>query len=157
MDQTTVHDTFVITRTYPKEPAIVFSAFADTAKKRHWFAEGEKHDVEAFEMDFREGGAERVRYKLKEGTPFSGVSILNEGYFQDIVPNRRVVTSSTMTFGDQRISASLVTFEFLPTEAGTELVFTHQGIFFEGSDGPKIRQAGWNSLLDKFGKEISAN
>ena len=44
-------------------------------------------------MDFRVGGTERAQYRFKEGTPFKGVALTNEGSYQDIVPGRRVVTA----------------------------------------------------------------
>jgi uncharacterized protein YndB with AHSA1/START domain len=138
-----VHSTFVIERSYPKTPERVFAAFADAAAKRRWFAENDNHDIENFEMDFRVGGVERARYRFKPGTPFPGVELSSEGSFQDILPNRRVVTASTMSLGEKRISASLVTVELLPLAKGTNLVCTHQGAFFEGSDGPERREAGW--------------
>lgn len=124
--QSVIHSTFVLERSYPKPPERVFSAFADATKKRHWYAEGRSQEVEEFEMEFRAGGTERSRYRFKEGTPFPGVAITNEGTYQDIVPNRRIVTASTMTLGDKHISASLVTFEFLATDKGTDLICTHQ-------------------------------
>lgn len=154
-EPTVIHSTFVIERRYPKPLERVFSAFADAAAKRRWFAEGESHDVEEFEMDFRIGGAERLRYRLKPGTPFPGISVTHEGIHQDIVPDRRVVTASTMTLGDRRISASLVTIELLPAAGGTDVVFTHQGAFFEGADGPEIREAGWRKLLETLATELT--
>jgi uncharacterized protein YndB with AHSA1/START domain len=153
-EQSVIHSTFVIERSYPKPPQIVFSAFSDAARKRRWFAEGEGHEVEEFEMDFRVGGTERARYRFKEGTPLKGIALTNEGRYLDIVPDRCVVTASTMALGDKRISASLVTFEFLPTDKGTALICTHQGAFFEGADGPQMREAGWRKLLEHLAKEL---
>jgi uncharacterized protein YndB with AHSA1/START domain len=155
-EQSVVHSTFVLERSYPKPPEAVFAAFADAKKKRRWFGEGHGHDVEEFAMDFREGGSELFRYRFKEGTPFPGVELTNEGRYQDIVPNRRIVTASSMSLGEKRISASLVTVELLKTDAGTDLICTHQGAFFEGSDGPQMREAGWKTLFDRLEKELAA-
>jgi uncharacterized protein YndB with AHSA1/START domain len=157
-EQSVIHSTFVIERSYPVPPERVFAAFADPAKKRRWFShDTEGQEVEAFELDFRVGGSERARYRFKSGTPFPGVAFTNEASFQDIVPNRRIVVASAMTFGDHRISASLTTFELLATEKGTDLIFTHQGAFFEGSDGPQRSEGGWRRLLDQLANEVTAS
>ena len=44
-ERSVIHHTFVIERSYAAQPERVFAAFADPAKKRRWFAEGEHHDV----------------------------------------------------------------------------------------------------------------
>lgn len=157
MEQPNVtHSTFVIERTYPAAPERVFAAFADPAKKRRWYADGHAtSDTEAFEMDFRVGGQERTVYRMNAGTPFPGAILESDGAYQDIVPNRRVVIANTMTLSGHRFSASLITAEFLPAENGTNLIFTHQGAFFEGSDGPQMREAGWRKLLDHLAESLA--
>lgn len=154
-ERSVIHRTFVIERSYPTTPERVFAAFADPARKRRWVAGGESLEVEEFEMDFRVGGSDRARYRFKAGTPFEGAALTNETSYQDIVPNRRIVFAYTMTLGDQRISASLATVELLPTDKGTDLIFTEQGAFFEGADGPQIREEGWRQLLERLAKELA--
>jgi uncharacterized protein YndB with AHSA1/START domain len=149
-----LHDTFVLERTYPRPPDRVFAALSDTAKKRVWYAEGEHHEVELFEMDFREGGQERLRYKLRPGTPFPGAVIEHEGIFQDIVRDKRVVMASTMALAGRRISISLITFDLVPQHNATHLVLTFQGVYFEGADGPQIRAMGWGKVLDRLAEYV---
>ena len=154
-EQTVIHSTFVIERSYPVAPKRVFAAFADPAQKRRWFVEGDHGEVESYELDFRVGGKEQVRVRLGPGTPVAGLACTNDISYLEIIPNRRVVTASTMSVGEKRISASLVTFEFLPSKAGTDLIFTHQGAFFEGADGPEMREEGWRKILDELGNEFA--
>jgi len=44
----------------------------------------------------------------------------------------------------------------LATEKGTDLLFTHQAAFFEGSDGPEMRKGGWEKLLTNLDSELSS-
>jgi uncharacterized protein YndB with AHSA1/START domain len=150
-----IHNTFVIERSYPAPPERVFGAFSDPAKKRRWFAGAGGSEVEHYELDFRVGGKERARFRFKEGSPLKGIACTTDITYQDIVPNQRIVQASTMTLGEKCISASQVTFELVPTKTGTELIFTHQGAFFEGADGPEMRAEGWRKLLERLVEEIA--
>jgi uncharacterized protein YndB with AHSA1/START domain len=154
-ERSVIHSTFVIERTYPANPERVFAAFADPAGKRRWFIESDKHKVEHYELDFRVGGREYARVRLNESSPLPGVICINDTLHLDIVPNRRIVIASTMTVRDRRISGSLGTLEFLTSEAGTDLIFTHQAAYFEGADGPDMREAGWRKLFDRLATEFT--
>lgn len=151
MTETAVaHASFTLSRTLPVTPASVFEAFADPDLKRRWFAEGDQHEVEEFASDLREGATERLRYRFREGTPFAGMVIANTDTVLNVVANERIIWASKMAFGDKDISAALITAEMVPVEGGTELVLTFQGAFFEGADGPQIREMGWQTLIDRL-------
>jgi uncharacterized protein YndB with AHSA1/START domain len=155
-EKSIIHSTFVIERSYPAAPERVFAAFADPQQKRRWFVEGDHHDVEDFNMDFRVGGTEQSRFRFKEGTPVAGLACTNITVYLDIVKDERVVLASTMAIADKRISASLVTVEFLPSAGGgTDLVLTNQSAFFEGADGPEMREEGFRVLLGKLEQELA--
>lgn len=156
VETTTTHDTFIIERHLAHPPARVFAAFAEPDKKRRWFGESPTHDVLAFTSEFRVGGVESARYRLNAGTPFPGIELSHEGTILDIVPDTRVTVASTMAFGGKRISATLVTFEFLRSPSGTTLLCTHQAVYFEGADGPAARRAGIEALLDRLAQQLDA-
>jgi hypothetical protein len=43
----------------------------------------------------------------------------------------------------------------LPKDKGTDLICVHQGAFFEGADGPQIREQGWRKLFDQLAVELA--
>ena len=149
------HSTFAVERSYPQPPDRVFAAFAQPARKRRWYAEGD-HEIQEFEMEFRVGGSERFRYRFKEGHPIAGSEITNESAYQDIVPEKRIVITSKMSLNGKAISIALVTLEFLSSGAGTDLVLTNQGTFVDWPEGAQMIEQGWRSLLDRLRTEASA-
>jgi uncharacterized protein YndB with AHSA1/START domain len=152
MNQSSVtHCTFVIERHLAAPPERVFQTFSDPSEKRRWYAEGERGTVEEYALDFRVGGSEHTK-TIIGGGPLQGTPLINDSLYQDIVPNKRIVFAYTMTLGDRRISASQATFEFLPNGKGTVLAFTEQSAFFEGADGPAMREQGWKTLMGQLGK-----
>jgi uncharacterized protein YndB with AHSA1/START domain len=140
-----VHETIVIERTYDCPANRVFAAWRDPATKRRWFAEGEGWRVEEYELDFRVGGREHGRFRRGSGT-----ETRNETVYLDVVPDRRIVMAYTMAIDGAIISASLGTVEFVAVGTGTRLIYTEQGAFFEGEDGPSSRTQGWRGLLESL-------
>jgi len=160
MQQPTVnHSNFTLERNFPASPERVFSAFSDPAKKIRWHADGRNSEIVAFEMDFRVGGIDRYRYRMSADSPLKGAILSNDTHYLEIQPNRRIVIAYTMgieTAGENRpFSASLATFELLPTATGTDILFTEQSAFFEGADGPEMRKNGWTSLLKSLAEALS--
>ncbi|RYE73141.1 MAG: polyketide cyclase [Oxalobacteraceae bacterium] len=149
-DSAVTHATFVLQRSFRAKPSTVFAALCDPAIKRRWYAESDTHEVILFDSDCRPGGADNLHYRFGEGTPFPGAILANDGAYQDVVPDERIVSTSMMTLAGRAISVSLTTFELLPTELGTDLICTNQVAFFAGSDGPVMREEGWRIHLDNL-------
>ena len=155
-EPTVAHSTFAIERSYPRTPDAVFSAFADPSIKRRWYAEGGGPQVIDYALDFREGGSEHTRYKMGDTSYMPGAELGSDVIYADIQSNRRIVFSQTMSMAGRRFSASLVTIELLAQGEGTVLVLTHQGAFFEGADGPEMREHGWRILLGRLDGALDA-
>lgn len=156
---TTTHGSFVIERTYSAAPQRVFAAWADPAAKRAWFVEGEGWDIQSYEIDFREGGAERSTFLFLKGEETFGERTVfgNETVFNEIVPNERIIFTYSMDRNGKRFSVSLATVEIKPADSGARLIFTEHGAFFDGADGVKMREAGWNELLGKLDAFLTKN
>ena len=145
-----VHATCVVERSFSKPAMAVFAVLSTPAKVRQWMAGGEHSELIEFTCEFREGRTQVVQYRMGPQTPIPGAVITNEARFQYILQDQRIVTASTMKMGERIFSASQITFELVPTESGSDLIITHQGAFFEGSDGPALREQGWNVLADRL-------
>ena len=151
-----IHATCMVERSFSRSAKTVFAALSDPDKVRQWMGGGGYSDLIEFKCDFREGGRQLLQYRMRPGTPIAGEVITNEALFEHIVPDERIVMASTMKRGDYIFSASQVTFELVPVEKGTDLIITHQGAFFEGADGPAMREQGWNGLADKLVEVVGA-
>ena len=153
-EPTIIHNTFVIERNFPQRPARVFSAFSQPALKRRWYAEGD-HEIQDFHMDFRLGGIERFRYRFQSGHPIAGSEIANEGTYQDVVEEGRIVMTTRMSLNGKPITVMLATFQFVPAEKGTDLILTHQGTYIDWPDGVKMIEIGWRQLIERLATQLA--
>lgn len=140
---------FTIERRYPYPPARVFRAWSDPASKAAWFRGPEEWDRGVHTVEFREGGKERV----EGGPPGAPVHICDATY-QDIAPNRHIVYTYVMYFGEARLSVSLASVEFHAEGKGTRLVLTEHVVYFLEADGIEGREQGTRQLLEQLGKHL---
>ena len=154
---TTTHGSFIIERRYSAAPERVFAAWSDPKAKRAWFAEGEGWDIKSYELDFREGGKETSRYRFEKGQETFGEETWfgNETVFDEIIPNERIIYTYAMDRNGARFSISLASVEFSKADKGTRLILTEHGAFFDGADGIKMREQGWQELLGKLDEYLS--
>lgn len=141
---TVKHATFTLERTYPVPPARVFAAWADPAAKTRWFVPDGTH-----ELDFRVGGRETIEAAGPGGTPLSVLSI-----FHDIVPEERIVYSTTLSGGDALATVSITTVELIGEGGGTRLVLTEQDTLLDDAEKPEWREQGTGEWLDRLGEAL---
>jgi uncharacterized protein YndB with AHSA1/START domain len=81
-----------------------------------------------------------------------------ETLYRDIVPEQRIVYTSTLSAGTDLCTVSLTTVEFTPGEdGGTRLVLTEQGAYLDGREEPAWREQGTASQLDALATELKAD
>ena len=127
--RTQTHATFVLEHTYDQPVARVWSAFADAEVKKQWFGSSDFTDTE-FAEDFRVGGT-----AINHGTNEGSRSEFRATY-TDIVEHERIVYSYDMWLDGAHASTSITTITFEPSDAGTLLTYTEQGVHLDGVHGP---------------------
>jgi uncharacterized protein YndB with AHSA1/START domain len=154
--QSVIHDTFAIERTYPVVVSRVFAAFASKEAKDVWGDTGDLTepgaDAADSEFDFRAGGHERF------GFGYQGVTYQYDARYYDIAAGQRIIYSYEMYADGTRISVSVATIEFRATPDGTTLTWTEQGAYLDGFDGaeaPRLRQGGTAEMLDGLAKYLA--
>jgi uncharacterized protein YndB with AHSA1/START domain len=147
-----VHATLVCERSIPATTEQVFSAYADIAERQKWGVPSEKTALIYDKADFREGGEDAFRCGSKENPNIHGAT-----HYLEIVLNRRIVSSETITIDGRRLCASLITLELHPDGDHTKLKNTIQLVSFVGQDMVKGHENGTNASLDHLVKFFSKN
>lgn len=145
-----VHSQFTLERRYPQTPGQTYSAFADPALKRRWFANVGNFPEHEWSLDFRVGGGE-----VNAGERPGGRRHEFRSRYHDIVEGERIVFAYDMLLDRRLVSVSLTTVELHPDGDGTRLVFTEQGAFLDGLDDPAGREHGTGKLLDVLGEFLA--
>ena len=141
----TLHVTLVFEREILAPAAAVFAAVADPVARAKWGTPSDTAVVIYDEADFRDGGQDRFRCGSKTNPNIHGVT-----RYLEITPDRRVVSSETVTVDGKRLCASLTTLELTPHGTKTALKHTTQLASFIGQDMVNGHTEGTNASLDNL-------
>lgn len=141
----TLHKTLTFEREVPASIEKVFEALADPAARSQWGAPTDSAVIIYDEADFQEGGQDRFRCGSKANPNIHGAT-----RYLDIVTNRRVVSSETISMDGRRLCASLTTLELATHGTSTKLTHTTQLVSFVGEGMVEGHETGTNASLDNL-------
>ena len=132
-------NSLVLRRTFDAPRERVFKAWLSPEVMRV-FMVGDTHRILDLTADPRVGGSYRITWDSPKGIMTVG------GIYREIVANERIVCTWTWEEDDpSEVHETLLTLEFHPLGAKTELVLTHTNLRSEESrDG---HTTGWNLIL----------
>jgi uncharacterized protein YndB with AHSA1/START domain len=133
----------------------VFDAWTQREKVEKWMCRFAQHETRFTTSDARLGSTNVMEVKNPQGETFKQ-SIT----YRDIEPPKKLV----FTWDWQKFSASgkkvdealdtLVTVEFQPRGAFTEVILTHEGL--ATADQREAHSKGWSGCFDRLEEELKA-
>lgn len=145
------HDTFTIERTYDASVAEVWRCWTDPELRQLWFRGPDNYKTGERTRDFRVGGRETLRGALP-----NGLETYFESTYHAIVSEQHIVNVYDMHVGGTQLSTSLATMDLTPTEKGTRLRYTEQGVYFSGdAKEAAARKGGTTWHIDNLGELIA--
>jgi uncharacterized protein YndB with AHSA1/START domain len=136
--------TLEVRRTIARPPERVFAAFTEADQLQRWLHPSDEVRMEVRALDFREGGGFRFHFTAADGAE-------NEvaGVYRTIDPPNKLVFTWTWEKPEPMAGReTLVTFEFLPVEEGTEVAITHER--FPNDEIRKSHDKGWSGALENL-------
>jgi uncharacterized protein YndB with AHSA1/START domain len=146
-----LHTSFVIDRQFKASPSRVFAAWTDPTVKRRWSDCHADQSDNNYSLDFRPGGSEIHRVVM----PDNSVQLVQKQFF-DIVPNARIVFGYDIALDARRLSVSLVTVQFEPSNAGTRMLVTEYIAYLDGHQDLEERIRGTSEGFDRLELELQS-
>lgn len=136
-----------VSRILPAAPDVVFEAWTKPEILAQWFVAGAAVRPDAVELDVRVGGTYRIAMR-------NGDAVFEHWgtYVAVEPPHRLAFTWSHEGMGD---AETLVTIDFKPKGARTELVLTHEHL--PSQDFANRHEAGWSNVLDSLGHHLQGS
>lgn len=141
---------FTIDRQYAAPPARVYAAWTDPAQKARWFVGPRDWELVHRTLDVRVGGEEILHGRF--ASP-GGMETRFTARYHHVAPEQCLVYVYDMHLNGIHHSVSLATLEFIAIASGTQLTFTEQVVFLDGTGrdaGVASRQHGTAAHLDRI-------
>ena len=123
----------------------VYQAWTSPDEARAWGAPDELR-VAAFDADFRIGGRYRLAMAAPDGTRHVAV-----GEYRAIIPPTHLEYTWSWE-DDPDVKDSIVTIDFIPHGAATEVVLRHAGL--PSDDSVESHTEGWRSSIEKLARYV---
>ncbi len=133
-----------VRRRMPASREVVYEAWTDPEGMREWMCPGDVVSAEAT-LDVRVGGSYRITMRNKER--------VHEHTGTYLVVDPPAKLSFTWSGQDNPHEITLVTVEFIPQGAESELVITHER--FTKGDLVKRYEMGWGTIAGKFAEYVA--
>ena len=136
---------FTLVRRIAARPTIVFDALTTASGVAAWWGPDDLPVILA-EVDAREGGCYRVRFRTADGLEHEA-----GGEFLEVLRPQRVVMTWRWVFGgvpEEVGRTSRIEIDLTPIEDGTELTFTHGEL--ENDESTKSHEWGWTRAFTKL-------
>jgi len=135
-----------VRRRIPAPREVVYEAWTDPEGLREWMCPGDVIAAEAT-LDVRVGGSFRITMRSKERVHE------HVGTYQIVEPPAKL--SFTWSGLDNPNEITLVTVEFIPHGAESELVITHER--FTKANIAQRYEMGWGTIARKFAEYLAGN
>ncbi|WP_300545229.1 SRPBCC domain-containing protein [Maricaulis sp.] len=139
------HDDFTLEQVYGAAPERIFAAWESVEGRLQWQRPADHLHMVYDASDFRVGGCDVSRCWAEGDDAYEAVV-----YYQDIVPDRRIVMSETVSKAGRRLSCALATVEIDPVASGTRMRLTVQIAAEEGSEVFAGYREGWGALMENL-------
>jgi len=147
-----LHTDLKVDRQLRTSPRHAFRFWSDPGLKARWNDCHTDWTVVNEAFDFTIGGCEHKHWRMPDAN-----ELMFTAHYLDIVPDERIIYAYTMTLGDQRLSASLVTVSFAAAAGGTRMIFFEQATLLEGGAGARQqRLAGTEEGMDRLCELIAS-
>lgn len=129
-------------RTIAATPETLFAAWTDPTQFGKWFPPDPEQRLTIVEMDARTGGAYRIGVIVAPGKPAWTV----RGFYKEVTPPKRIVFTWAWDGDDYSWGESVVSIDFVPRGASTEIILKHEG--FATEESRTNHEGGWKACLD---------